>query len=274
MNPCFSILRCLALIPLLLLTGANVFEETFSAGNEAYYQEDYEAAVLAYEQLVGSTVNNPVVFYNLGNAYYRQGRLGEAIVNFERALRLDPGMEGATQNLDKALRATERNLARPLPSPFEQSLFFWHTEFSFAAMRNLAMICWVSAWLLLATRQWRPLRYMRRSTLIFLLFALVFSASAWLKAHPLELAVAKQETVSVHFGNSENEAVRFELFVGDRVQVDAREDGWARVTTVSGERGWARMKDLLIVGEPHRTNRSATETKDSESRVTGRTEVP
>lgn len=30
------------------------------------------------------------LFYNLGNAYYRQGKLGLAILNYERALRLDP----------------------------------------------------------------------------------------------------------------------------------------------------------------------------------------
>ena len=245
-----SIFRCLALTPVLFLTGVNAFDETFAKGNEAYYQGNYEGAALAYEQLLGSSVINSVVFYNLGNAYYRQGRLGDAIVNYERALRLRPGMDGAKQNLDKALRATERNLARPLPPPWEQSLFFWHSDFSFSAMRNLAMLCWVLAWGLLALRQWRTVRYLRRLAVLAAVLAVSFSGSAWIKAHPAELAVAKDEIVPVRFGKSENESVRFELYAGDRVEVDALEDGWARVTTVSGERGWAQQGNLLLVGQP------------------------
>ena len=143
-----SIMRCVALIPVLFLTGVSAFDETFAKGNDAYYKGNYVAATLAYEQLIGSSVSNPVVFYNLGNAYYRQGRLGEAIVNYERSLRLRPGMAGAEENLEKALRATERNLARPLPASWEESLFFWHSGFSFSTVRNLAMVFWLLVMLL------------------------------------------------------------------------------------------------------------------------------
>ena len=52
-------------------------------------------------------------------------------------------------------------------------------------------------------------------------------------------------------GMSEAESVRFELYEGDRVLVDERMQGWARVTTVSGERGWTREEGLLLVGPPY-----------------------
>jgi tetratricopeptide (TPR) repeat protein len=35
-------------------------------------------------------VNNPYIYYNLSNAYYRNGNLGKAILNIEKALRLAP----------------------------------------------------------------------------------------------------------------------------------------------------------------------------------------
>ena len=61
-------------IALLLLCGATPFEENFDRANAAYYQGHYAEAARHYEELVAASVENPVVFYNLGNAYHRQGR--------------------------------------------------------------------------------------------------------------------------------------------------------------------------------------------------------
>ncbi len=45
---------------------------------------------------------NPALFYNLGNAYFRTGDLGRAILNYERALALDPSQPEARANLQLA----------------------------------------------------------------------------------------------------------------------------------------------------------------------------
>ena len=92
---------------------------------------------------------------------------------------------------------------------------------------------------------------MAAATQLQAILAVAFGASAWEKAHPVELAVANAETVPVHYGTSENETVRFELSEGDRVIVDKRATGWARVVTAEGERGWAQDKHLAFVGPPY-----------------------
>jgi len=81
--------------------------------------------------------------------------------------------------------------------------------------------------------------------------AVAFGLSAWVKAHGDLYAVANNERVPVHYGTSEDETVRFELYEGDRVLVDRRESGWARVMTADGERGWARGRALAFVGPPY-----------------------
>lgn len=240
----------IALILVAGLAAGDVYQEIFSQANAAYEAGDFQSAAQGYEQLAAAGVVSPELFFNLANAHYRQGRIGLAILNYERALRLTPGFDSARDNLGKALRETVHNLGRPAPPAWEQSLFFWHDALSFGAVRAAAIVCWVVFWTLLALRLWRPLPYLRRIAALACLLALAFSGSAYVKAHPEPLAVIVSEKAEVRHGKSGQESVRFELFEGDRVLIDRREDGWARVEKAGGERGWVRDTDVVLVGPP------------------------
>ena len=78
-----------------MLIAASAFDETFDRATDAYHAGDYPSAVVSLEQLVDQGVVEAPVFFNLGNAYYRQGMLAPAIANYERALQVEPGMAEA-----------------------------------------------------------------------------------------------------------------------------------------------------------------------------------
>ena len=65
-------------------------DATFTRANADYAAGKFPSAIEGYESLVKSGQWNPSLFYNLGNAYFRTGDLGRAILNYERALALDP----------------------------------------------------------------------------------------------------------------------------------------------------------------------------------------
>jgi tetratricopeptide (TPR) repeat protein len=239
------------LLCVVLVLGANAYEDTFASAEKAYNSGDFATAVQMYEQLVSESVVNPVVFFNLGNAYYRMGRIGPAIANYERVLQLNPNFDQARENLAKVVQETPHHLSRPAPADWKQSLLFWHYNVSQQTTNVLALLCWVVFWVLMGIRQWRPVRFTRRGAVVAFVLAMAFGLSAWDKAHPQLLAVANDAVVPVHYGTNENETVRFELNAGDRVLVDKRINGWSRVTTEGGERGWAQDKALSFVGPPY-----------------------
>ena len=71
----------------------------FQQGNEAYSRSDYRQAITFYEELTASSGYSPSVLYNLANSYAHSGKIGLAVLNYQRALRLAPGDADIAGNL-------------------------------------------------------------------------------------------------------------------------------------------------------------------------------
>lgn len=73
--------------------------DLFMQANEAYIQGDFNRAIELYKDIVRSeTVHLPEVYYNIGNAYFRIGQPGRALLWWERTLILVPRDKDARFN--------------------------------------------------------------------------------------------------------------------------------------------------------------------------------
>ena len=102
---------------------SNTLEDATKAeGDSAYIKEDYAAAIQIYEALLknGEAAD---VYYNLGNSYYKIGEIAKAVLNYERALLLQPGNGDIRANLEVA-RAKTIDKVEPVPEVFFVSVGF------------------------------------------------------------------------------------------------------------------------------------------------------
>ena len=78
---------------------------TKAQGDSAYMRNDYASAIQIYESLLkkGEAAE---VYYNLGNSYYKADDIAKAILNYERALLLQPGNADIRANLEIARSKT------------------------------------------------------------------------------------------------------------------------------------------------------------------------
>ena len=74
-------------------------EAAMQSGNTFYQKENYEAAAKEYESVLENGYESAPLYYNLGNSYFRLNELGKAILNYEKALKLEPGDEDVIYNL-------------------------------------------------------------------------------------------------------------------------------------------------------------------------------
>lgn len=81
----------------------------FDAGTKAYNEGDFERAADEWQTCVDNSedVGNADLYYNLGNAYFRSGKLGYAIYNYKSALRLRPNDADIQHNLNFAQAMTK-----------------------------------------------------------------------------------------------------------------------------------------------------------------------
>lgn len=85
---------------LLLVQAVIAKADLIEQADSAYMADDFKTAVILYQEAIDSLGPSAERYYNLGNSYYRCDLPGMAIVNYERALRLDPTNKDIQDNLE------------------------------------------------------------------------------------------------------------------------------------------------------------------------------
>ena len=86
------------LCTLYFVTSSLYAQTSFEQANAAYAEGRYEEAATLYQAMIDEQPN-AILYYNLGNAQFKQGELAQAILAYERALRLQPHHKDAKYNL-------------------------------------------------------------------------------------------------------------------------------------------------------------------------------
>ena len=112
----------------------NQMTALFYKANELFGQGDYDKAEKVYQKILASGFDSGNIYYNLGNTFFKQGRLGKAIVNYERAKRLLPYDSDVRANLKYALSLCN-NAVVPLKK-------FWMISFINKIIDYLTLDVW------------------------------------------------------------------------------------------------------------------------------------
>jgi Ca-activated chloride channel family protein len=102
--------RSSELAPLIQKDPANP-EPQFNLGQALYLEQSFAAAAEAFEKAAAGIAYPPTksaALYNAGNAYYRQGKLEDAIEKYKEALRLVPSDPHAKHNLELAKKLDQK----------------------------------------------------------------------------------------------------------------------------------------------------------------------
>mgnify|MGYP002619716998 CR=1 FL=1 len=86
---------CVIAFCALCMSFSATAQTAFEAANQQYAAGNYADAAALYRTIIddagaGISKDYAVVYYNLGNAYFKQGELAQSILAYERALRLRP----------------------------------------------------------------------------------------------------------------------------------------------------------------------------------------
>lgn len=79
---------------------------TKAQADSAYINNDFAGAIAIYEAILNAKGESADIYYNLGNSYYKMDNIAKAILNYEKALLLNPGDGDIRFNLELAQSKT------------------------------------------------------------------------------------------------------------------------------------------------------------------------
>jgi tetratricopeptide (TPR) repeat protein len=226
----------------------------FQQANQAYQSQEYEKATALYQQILSQGYESKEVYYNLGNCFYRLNQVGQAVLYYEKALKLDPHEEDIRYNLELAnLKVIDRVEIPPRLFLFE----LWDdltSYFSLTQLTRLVAILFavtimlVILWLFI--RQYRLRRWLISLVAIaglltiFWSYILILQSQSSMKQRQ---AVVLVPSVTVRSAPDDSSTDVFILHEGVKVHLDELRAEWVKISLADGKSGWLRAENLAII---------------------------
>lgn len=240
----------------LATTGAaEAQQELFERGNQLYQEGDWSASIEAYASVLEAGFVSADLHYNLGNAYFKQGDLGRAILSWERALVLAPGDPDVQANLELG-RSLTADVVEPLPRFWLFSAVSWWVGLlSRGLLLAVVAVGWVcvAAGVITRTLSRRPeLRrlggWIATGAAIVVVLLGTNLAVRELGIGQADRAVILAESVPVRSAPADDDNLTlFEVHEGTSVRIDQRAGDWAEIVLEDGKVGWVLFDVMGII---------------------------
>lgn len=217
----------------------------FTAANELALKGETKSAIALYETVLSGGVSNEDLYLNLGNAYAESGRQIDAILAYERGLRLAPGDDDLRANLEfLRARLGKENTASAsdggavvLADAIEP--FIADLPLDFFAYAAIALCFAFFAALLMKKR------FAAIGAAVFLVLSLlVVAGHAVLARDPRAVVLEASE---VKEGPHERFKASGRVPAGVRVRVIEEEPAFVKILRADGTSGWIAKKAIARV---------------------------
>ena len=226
-------------------------ESTLKEAEEAYAKEDYTQAIEVYESVLKSYGESAMIYYNLGNAYYKAGKVAPAILNYERALLLNPGDSDTRFNLQVARQKTVDKI-EPIGEFF---LTRWigtvedvYSADGWAKWGVASFLLFIGCLVLFFFSKWIRLKKIGFfAGICFLLISLVanlFADGQQDKLLHRADAIVFASTVTVKSSPDASGTDLFILHEGTKVTIKSTLGEWSEIQLEDGNVGWMPSKEI------------------------------
>lgn len=238
-----------AILFLHITSLASPYSKWWDDGNRFYAQKQYDSAAFYFEKIAAMKPADAVVYYNLGNSYYRLNEVSLAVLNYERALKLEPSQE-AKDNLELAKSRIQARI------PETEDIFFmrwWKaiaspamtTVWSLLSLMLFISIMAISILKVLGVIRFSPARLQVGLLAIWLLTLIFAFASTRQKLE--EKAVVMKDGMQLMNGNKPGAKSLGSVPEGTTVEINTVSEAQAEITLPDGRSGWIDKSSLIKI---------------------------
>ncbi len=219
-----------------------------------FAEQQYTDAIATYQEIVKLHGTSAALCYNIGNCYFKQGDLAEAILFYYRADRLDPNNENIEYNLEVAKGLTLNKIAE---QP-EFVLFSWLKGVAnglstngWAIISVIAFSVMMAMVVLFIISKRSNIRKITFTAGVFTLVLAIVSiiCSSYIKHQLLRTdeGVIMESSVPVKSSPDSDGKDLFILGEGIKVTIEEQLGSWSNITISSGESGWVESSNISVI---------------------------
>lgn len=256
-----SLRKVATVVTLLLSLGSSMniqakdLDSLWTAGVQAYTDGKFADASTAWTSIEESGQKSAKLYYNLGNAWFKQGNYPKAILNYERALRLDPSYSDARYNLEFTSNFVQDKI-EPVPEFILKSVA---RKVCYVMSSNVWAVIFL---VLLAAALMMGLLFLLGSSVgkrragfycgivLLLLSAGALSFSIWQKSDSVKTDTAIVMSPVSSVKSSPSSGSSKDLFViheGTKVTILDEVGTWKNISLADGRQGWIPAADLEVI---------------------------
>lgn len=242
-------IRSFIAILFVLLYSINIegqdLQNLMNSGNEFYQNKQYEEAIENYEAILKQGYLSSELYYNLGNAYFKKGKLGRAILFYEKSLKIQPNNEDAVHNL-KIANARTVDKIQDVPQLF--FIKWWNIILSTFTSTSwqviififyiLLLIC-VAVYLLIRNLQIQKYAFIFGTLNIgALIFSVILFFASLERESSNDFAILQQSAITAKISPDSQSDDAFVIHEGIKFKIEDQVNNWVKIRLSDGKVGW------------------------------------
>lgn len=250
-------LNLIALLIILLFYSTyaeSYLERNFKNANNQFLSGDYQKSIELYEKLLSEGYSGASLHYNLANAYYRVGKIGLAILHYEKAKKFLPNDEDINHNLN-FVRLQTKDKVEKLPEFFVFEL--WENVLAIFDADQLTIISYVFLLIILTSvltyiisKNYNTRRisfYSIFIALIIFVFSTIILTVRLNRDYNVKYGVILSASVVVKSSPDPFSKDSFIIHEGLKVKIEDNIDNWVKIRLEDGKVGWLDKKSLEVI---------------------------
>jgi tetratricopeptide (TPR) repeat protein len=217
-------------------------QERFESANRSFAEEKYAEAIAQYEDIQKKDGVSAALLFNLANAQFKNGKVGNAVLNLERAQLLQPNDPDIAANLRILQEASGLRLCE---------ISWWQKqarEFSSDSWALLTFVCGCAAssiLIILALKKFNRAAGSLRLTcgilIIFMLTGIFGFMGRW---DEINDAIVIAPNAVARISPFETAEVAFPLPEGEKLRIKKYHNGFVLVANLLNQSGWISSSQI------------------------------
>lgn len=224
-------------------------DSSFLEANRLYQENDHEQANLIYKSIVDEGYFSSELYLNLGNSYFKLDSIPQAILYYEKGLKIAPADDDLTHNLKQC------NLLIKDKNPIKKSILISELIYSFlgkspnywaySSIILMVVLCILILFYKISPElKWKKINFY--SSIFVILLFICSIGLAWLSKNRIEdtnYGIMFSPSTKIMVEPSENAAAAYLLHEGSKVKIIAENSQWYEIS-FDKKVGWIKKYHL------------------------------